>query len=117
MVRLLYLGEALVTKDDKAMLHEIAKSVLRISMHLQFDHQGDDDDFECDNHKDEQTEDPIPLAKCGKCSCTFETDVLLKNHMNTCNESSLVLDKNLNNLESQEDAFSLYLKPKRKHSN
>lgn len=87
-------------------------------MHLQFDHhQGDEDSFEFDNHsKDEQTEDSIPLAKCDKCLCTFESDVLLKNHMKTCNGSSVVLDKNLNNLESQEDAFSLYLKPKRKHS-
>jgi len=116
LTRLLYLGEVVVTKDDKDILYDIAKTVLMIPMHLQFDHpQGDDDAFECDNHwKAEQSEDPSPLFKCDKCLCTFETDDLFKNHTRICNESSVVLDKNLNNLESQEDAFSLYLKPKRK---
>ena len=67
----------------------------------------------------ERTDDPSPYFNCDQCNCNFKTDDQLSNHVQTCHarvNTSIELDNNLNNLGPQEDAFSLYLKPKRKHS-
>ena len=123
VIRLLYLGTARVRRDEQDSIQKIV-TLLQIPMQLDYvglklqDGVADD----CMNQYDsdqERRDDPSPCFNCDQCTCNFETDDQLRNHVQTCHErvnTKIELDNNLNNLGPQEDAFSLYLKPKRKHS-
>jgi len=125
LVKLMYLGEAVAAVTDKTIVDGIARTVLMTSINLdnaQVDHDKEEDGGTSvnDQDDDELIDDPVLHEKCSRCLRTFETEDLLRNHVETCHdslESNGLLDKNLNNHEYQsEDPFSMYLKPKRKHS-
>jgi DNA-directed RNA polymerase subunit RPC12/RpoP len=118
LVRILYLGETLASKDDQNIVEEIANSLLKIPLLLNISQQPQqsEDDYPIDDHPydDEKVDDPVAFTSI------FQTNDLLRKNNKTCQGSSdtiVTLDKNLNDLDQPEDdAFSSYLKPKRKHA-
>ena len=114
LVRILYLGETLASKDDQNIVEEIANSLLKIPLLLTISQQPQqsEDDYPIDDHPydDEKVDDPVAFTSI------FQTnDLLRKNHKTS--DTIVTLDKNLNDLdEPEDDAFTSYLKPKRKHS-
>lgn len=124
-MRLLYLGTALATKGNRDIVQEIATSLLQIPVHLSIEIKDQDceDDQNMDSQSLDSDEDKIddhsPGNQCTHCSSNFVSEEQLRNHQRSCNDkliSCITLDTNLINTGETDDAFTLYLKPKRKHS-
>ena len=125
VIRLLYLGTARVSRGDQDSIQKIVRTLLHIPMHLEYIDLNNQDIVANDSmpHYDtdeEKPDDPSENFHCVQCTSNFETDEQFRNHVQTCHERTNTgkeLEINLHNLgPRQEDALSLYLKPKRKYS-
>ena len=111
-VKLVYLGTVVVSRAARDIIKDVAMNLLKIPMHL---------DVVDLTRQDSEADDYLEsYDTVEEKSDTFENNEHLINHVKTSHEiihSSITGDNNLSNIgSSQEDAFSLYLKPKRKHS-
>eukprot|EP00092_Neocalanus_flemingeri_P004597 GFUD01004953.1.p1 GENE.GFUD01004953.1~~GFUD01004953.1.p1 ORF type:complete len:542 (-),score=106.20 GFUD01004953.1:104-1729(-) len=126
VVKLLYLGTVIVSRGARDLIEDVVINLLQIPMHLDIEDlnyndiaAGDDYLETCDTDEGKLDETSSNVV-CKLCNNIFEDYENLRIHVKSSHErtnSSIKVDSNLDNhLPTQEDAFSLYLKPKRKHS-
>jgi len=126
VVKLLYLGTVMVSKGATELVQDVVSNFLQIPrMHfetedLNYQNIADDDYSTNDDNDGERSDDTSLNFKCNHCIIIFESHKQLRIHIKTNHETtnkSIEPDEKLNKADPvQEDAFSLYLKPKRKHS-